>query len=79
LLEGKTVNLRVAERDDIDFLAECDNDVNCMGEYVPVDEQKSKSDWMKLFDNIQSSPNDFQGVHHSEEGRNQDRGYPSSA
>jgi hypothetical protein len=28
------VNLRVAERDDIDFLAECDNDINCMGEYV---------------------------------------------
>ena len=58
LLEGKTVNLRVMEREDIDFIAEYGNDLRCMGEYWP-DEQRSKSDWVKMFDNLQSSPRDF--------------------
>jgi RimJ/RimL family protein N-acetyltransferase len=51
LLEGKTVNLRVWERDDIDFLVECLNDIDFRGEYIPIDEQYSKSEWMKYFDN----------------------------
>jgi RimJ/RimL family protein N-acetyltransferase len=50
LLEGKNVNLRVAEKDDIDFLVESINDLNFEGEYVPI-EQYSKSELMKGFDN----------------------------
>ena len=44
MLEGKTVNLRVMEKDDVDFLAEHLNDINCMGEYWSDFEQRSKSD-----------------------------------
>ena len=51
MLEGKNVNLRVREREDVDFLAEHVNDINSMGEYWPVIEQRSKSEWMKQFDN----------------------------
>jgi RimJ/RimL family protein N-acetyltransferase len=58
LLEGKLVNLRVMEGEDVDFLVEYGNDMRCMGEYWP-DEQRSKSDWVKMFDNLQSSPRDF--------------------
>jgi len=54
LLEGKTVNLRIMEREDIDFLAGHRNDINCMGEYWPDIEQVSKSDWVKQFDNPSS-------------------------
>jgi RimJ/RimL family protein N-acetyltransferase len=52
------VNLRVMEREDIDFLVECGNDMRCMGKYWP-DEQRSKSDWVKMFDHLQSRSNDF--------------------
>jgi RimJ/RimL family protein N-acetyltransferase len=51
LLEGKTVNLRVMEREDVDFLAEHLNNINCMGEYGPDTEQVSKSELMKGYDN----------------------------
>ena len=51
MLEGKTVNLRVMEREDIDFVAEHRNDINCMGEYGPDTEQVSKSELMKGYDN----------------------------
>ena len=50
MLEGKNVDLRVREREDIDFLAEHRNDINCMGEYWWTIEQRSKSEWMKQFD-----------------------------
>ena len=39
------------EREDVDFLAEHRNDVNCMGEYWWTLEQRSKSELMKQFDN----------------------------
>ena len=52
------MNLRVMEREDIDFISEYGNDLRCMGEYWP-DEQRSKSDWVKMFDNLQLSPIDF--------------------
>jgi RimJ/RimL family protein N-acetyltransferase len=58
LFEGKLVNLRVAEKDDIDFQVEFNNDIDCWGEYVPI-EQMSKSELMKLFDNLMSAPIDF--------------------
>jgi RimJ/RimL family protein N-acetyltransferase len=51
VLEGKTVNLRVLERDDIDFRVELINDIDFGGEYEPIYEQISKSEWMKHFDN----------------------------
>jgi RimJ/RimL family protein N-acetyltransferase len=38
------------EREDIDFLAEHLNDINCMGEYWSDIEQKSKLDWAKMFE-----------------------------
>jgi len=50
LLEGKNVNLRVAERDDIDFLVEFTNDIDINGEYIPI-EQTARSEWMEAFDN----------------------------
>jgi ribosomal-protein-alanine N-acetyltransferase len=61
LLEGNSVNLRVMEREDVDFLAEHLNDISCMGEYWSDFEQRSKSDWVKVFgfDNPQLSPMDF--------------------
>jgi ribosomal-protein-alanine N-acetyltransferase len=51
LLEGKTVNLRIMERDDMDFLVESRNDMDFWGEYIPAGEQISKAEWMKYFDN----------------------------
>jgi len=52
LLEGRTVNLRVLERDDIDFLFECVNDLDFWGEYTnPIYEQISKSRLTENFDN----------------------------
>jgi RimJ/RimL family protein N-acetyltransferase len=56
LLEGKTVNLRVAESDDVDFEVGCHNDGGFWGDYIPIEEQMSKSEWMKSFD----SPTEFQ-------------------
>jgi ribosomal-protein-alanine N-acetyltransferase len=50
LLEGKNVNLRVAEREDVDYLVECNNEIN-WGEYAPISEQETKSQQMKYFDN----------------------------
>jgi RimJ/RimL family protein N-acetyltransferase len=42
------------EREDVDFLAEHLNDINCVGEYWSDFEQRSKSDWVKQFDNPSS-------------------------
>jgi RimJ/RimL family protein N-acetyltransferase len=50
LLEGKNVNLRVAEKDDIDFLVGFTNDMDLQGEYIPI-EQSSKVEWIGAFDN----------------------------
>ena len=59
MLEGKNVNLRILEKEDVDFEAECFNDVDFWGEYnSPVFDQISKSSLMRLFDN----PSDFQKV-----------------
>jgi len=51
LLEGKVVNLRVMEKDDIDFSVECFNRIDFWGEYDPIPPQKSKTERMKEFDN----------------------------
>ena len=51
MLEGKNVNLRVLEKEDVDYLFECINDIDIWGEYMAVDEQISKSELIKGFDN----------------------------
>ncbi|HVP15862.1 MAG TPA: GNAT family protein [candidate division Zixibacteria bacterium] len=50
MLVGKNVNLRVVEREDVDYLVECVNG-RPWGEYVGVSEQITKSQQMKYFDN----------------------------
>ena len=50
MLEGKIVNLRVLEREDVDYLVECVNDINFMGEYA-WGEQVTKSQLLRYFDN----------------------------
>ena len=44
------MNLRVREKEDVDFLVEHRNDINRMGEYWWTMEQRSKSEWLKRFD-----------------------------
>ena len=51
MLEGKTVNLKVMEKEDVDFLYECFNDIDFWGEYDSIVEQRSKSELMQRFDN----------------------------
>jgi len=49
LLEGKNVNLRVVERDDLDFLVESINDIDFNSEFLPVS-QTSKADALRNFE-----------------------------
>ena len=58
MLEGKLVNLRVAEKGDIDFQVEFNNDIDSWGEYDSA-QQMSKSEMIKLFDNLLAAPIDF--------------------
>jgi ribosomal-protein-alanine N-acetyltransferase len=51
LLEGKNVNLRIRERDDVDFLYECGKRIDFWGEYTSIPEQISKAEYIKAFDN----------------------------
>jgi ribosomal-protein-alanine N-acetyltransferase len=50
LLEGKNVNLRVVERDDVDFLVESINDIDFDREFLPIS-QTSKADALRRFEN----------------------------
>ena len=50
MLEGKNVDVRVLEREDVDYLVECVNDIDFMGEYE-WGEQVTKSQLMRYFDN----------------------------
>jgi ribosomal-protein-alanine N-acetyltransferase len=50
LLEGKTVNLRIAEKEDLPLLTEWFNKLEVSGEYTPVN-QMSRTDAEKTFDN----------------------------
>jgi len=59
LLEGKLVNLRAIEKEDVDFQFACVNQINFWGEYThPPYEQIPKWYLMQLAEN----PNDFQKV-----------------
>lgn len=42
------------ERDDVDFMVQCRNDLDFWGEYAPVGGQISKSEWLRGFDNPSS-------------------------
>jgi len=50
LLEGKTVNLRVAEKEDRPLLLEWFNDPQMSGEFEPFDPQRSKKEFEDRFD-----------------------------
>ena len=47
------MNPRIMERDDVDFLVECRNDIDFWGECVPIGEQISKAEWMKYSDSFE--------------------------
>ena len=51
MLEGKNVNLRVMEKDDIDFCVEWFDRIDYYSEYDSIPIQKSKTERLKLFDN----------------------------
>jgi ribosomal-protein-alanine N-acetyltransferase len=55
LLEGKTVNLRIAEKEDLSMVAEWLNNLDFFGEYNPL-MQMSKADLQKMYEN--SSPDE---------------------
>jgi [ribosomal protein S5]-alanine N-acetyltransferase len=49
LLEGKSVNLRVIEKEDLPLLADWSNDPEYLGEYVWLPQQ-SRTEWAKKYD-----------------------------
>jgi RimJ/RimL family protein N-acetyltransferase len=51
MLEGRNVNLKAREREDVDFLTEWFNNLSFRGEYDPITPQKSKTERIKDFDN----------------------------
>ena len=53
MLEGKNVNLRVVEKEDIPIVAEWLNNLDFFGEYNPL-WQMSKADLQKMYDNLSS-------------------------
>jgi len=60
MLEGKNVNLRRVDKEDVDFYFACFNQIDFYGEYThPVIEQVAK--WL-VIKNIDEHPNEFQKV-----------------
>lgn len=51
LLEGKKVNLRIMEREDLSIVKKWDNDLGIMGEYEPI-VQETQADLEKQFDKL---------------------------
>ncbi len=51
MLEGKNVNLRIMEREDLPIVKEWDNDVGTMGECEPI-VQETKTDLEEQFDKL---------------------------
>jgi RimJ/RimL family protein N-acetyltransferase len=54
LLEGKIVNLRIMEREDLPVLQEWDNNPEFMGEYEPL-RQETKTELEKTYDNLKDA------------------------
>jgi len=52
LLEGITVNLRVVEKEDLPMVTEWFNNPEFSGEYDPLDEQQSRVDIEKRYENL---------------------------
>ena len=53
MLEGKNVNLRVIEREDLPLLAEWSNNPEYLGEFVWLPQQ-SRTEWEKRYDGLTS-------------------------
>jgi RimJ/RimL family protein N-acetyltransferase len=53
LLEGKSINLRIVEREDLPLLADWANDPAFLGDFVWLPQQ-SKAEWEKKYDNLPS-------------------------
>lgn len=53
MLEGKSVNLRLVEKEDLPLLAEWSNDPKFLGEYIWLPQQ-SRTEWEKRYDNLPS-------------------------
>jgi len=51
LLEGRSVNLKVVEKEDLPLLAEWSNDPEYLGDYVWLPQQ-SRTEWEKRYDNL---------------------------
>ena len=58
LLEGKIVNLRIMEREDLAVLQEWDNDPEFMGEYEPL-RQETKTELEKTYDSLKDAQRFF--------------------
>jgi RimJ/RimL family protein N-acetyltransferase len=54
LLEGKTVNLRIVERQDLSILLEWDNNVDFRGQFENV-KQETMAELERLYDNIKDA------------------------
>jgi RimJ/RimL family protein N-acetyltransferase len=53
LLEGKTVNLRVVEKEDLSLLADWSNNPEFVGEFIWF-QQQSRTEWEKRYDTLTS-------------------------
>ena len=53
LLEGKNVNLKLVEKEDLPLLAERSNDAEYLGEFIWLSQQ-SRTEWEKRYDNLAS-------------------------
>jgi RimJ/RimL family protein N-acetyltransferase len=53
LLEGKNVNLKVVEREDLTLLAEWSNDSEFLGRFIWLPQQ-SRTEWEKRYDSLTS-------------------------
>ncbi len=54
MLEGKNVNLRIAEKEDLPLLQEWWNSLEFSGIYNPIDEQRSRADIEKEYERLGS-------------------------
>jgi RimJ/RimL family protein N-acetyltransferase len=54
LLEGKNLNLRIVEKEDLPLVAEWFNDPNFSGRFDPLDSQQSRTEIEKKYGNLSS-------------------------
>jgi RimJ/RimL family protein N-acetyltransferase len=54
LLEGKNLNLRIVEKEDLPLVAEWFNDPNFSGRFDPIDSQQSRTEIEKKYGNLSS-------------------------